>query len=572
MSEATLPLPRTATAHPAATPVAEVDTTSCQPATPDIEPEEDDDTTPAHRVAPVPDPACLYGLIGDIAHAGSQNTEANPYAVAASAIAYLSAAVGRGPYVSLGDDWNHPRLFLVHVGRSSLGRKGTAKKLIKRIHEALAAQDATLVPQVHTGGLSSREGLAMLIHDGYKDGKIEVPPVEDKRLLVMESEFANVLHQTKRDGNTLSSALRDAWDGTDIAPAVKHNPVWAKKPHIVVMGDITPTELIELMGKRELTNGFANRFLFFWAESNKMEAFPQPTPDSIVNSLADRVAEVVRFAGAQQHGCNNTMPIQLSREAKPIYGALNKKELRSRSAGERLTSLLDRRIPTMQRLAMLFALTDQSQIISVAHVNAAMAWVRYWVESVKFIFQTAEDVARAASQSRSAQRILAYLTQHKQATRTDLNKKCFGGHATKTQLDNTLDTLLSGKTPAIEVTTISRPPDQPGSPITIYTLARPAHATSQVTSHANTANSAKCEASTATEGNSDDVRTQRSVRTEAPAEQPHALEFAQFAGSANLQILAPTPADAHTSQTSQPSHHSHTPTEKPRSVLVGVLQ
>lgn len=189
-----------------------------------------------HRNAPRPDPACLYGLVGDIAHAGSNNTEANPYAVAASAMAYLGAALGRGPYMPIGDYCNHARLFMVHVGRSSRGRKGTAKTLITRIHKAVAAMDATLVPQVHSGGLSTREGLAQMIHDGYRDGKTEVPAVEDKRLLVVESEFSNVLHQSKRDGNTLSGALRDAWDGTSIKPAVKTCPVWASDPHINIIG------------------------------------------------------------------------------------------------------------------------------------------------------------------------------------------------------------------------------------------------------------------------------------------------------------------------------------------------
>jgi hypothetical protein len=106
----------------------------------------------------------------------------------------------------------------------------------------------------------------MLIHDGYKDGKTDVPAIVDKRLLVIESEFANVLHQSKRDGNTLSSGLRDAWDGTSIQPAVKTSRVWATDPHISFIGDITPSELLEVMSKREMTNGFANRFIFFYAE------------------------------------------------------------------------------------------------------------------------------------------------------------------------------------------------------------------------------------------------------------------------------------------------------------------
>ena len=52
----------------------------------------EDDFVDHHRNAPRPDPACLYGLIGDIARAGSDNTEANPFAVAAAALAFMSVA------------------------------------------------------------------------------------------------------------------------------------------------------------------------------------------------------------------------------------------------------------------------------------------------------------------------------------------------------------------------------------------------------------------------------------------------------------------------------------------------
>ena len=36
----------------------------------------DDDSPDTHRNAPQPDPVCLYGLVGDVARAGSEDTEA----------------------------------------------------------------------------------------------------------------------------------------------------------------------------------------------------------------------------------------------------------------------------------------------------------------------------------------------------------------------------------------------------------------------------------------------------------------------------------------------------------------
>jgi len=87
-----------------------------------------------HRNAPVPSEECLYGLIGDIAREASvANKEVNPYASAFAAIVALSAGVGRGCFMSIGDDWHHPRVFGLHVGRSGKGRKGTSTKLVTRI-------------------------------------------------------------------------------------------------------------------------------------------------------------------------------------------------------------------------------------------------------------------------------------------------------------------------------------------------------------------------------------------------------------------------------------------------------
>ena len=514
----------------------------------------DDMFVDTHRNAPRPDPACLYGLVGDVAQAGSSNTEANPFAIAAAMLAYFGAAVGRGPYMPIGDDWNHARLFMVHVGRSSRGRKGTAKKLIYRINSAVKALDEYLVPQVHRGGLSTREGLALMIHDGYKDGKNEVPAVEDKRLLVVESEFANILHQSKRDGNTLSAALRDAWDGTSIRPAVKTCRVWASDPHIGIIGDVTPSELRELMHARELTNGFANRFIFFWAEGDKVLPFPQYTPKNVVDALAERVAQVLRFAGADRHVDKDVMRMEFSSEAASLYARLYRGELRDRSAGEHITGLLDRRAPVLLRLAMLFALTDQTNVIAVNHINVAMAWVRYWVDSVKFIFQSAVDEAGAAATTDMAQRIVTYLAAHGQATRTELTKGCFGGHVSKAALDKALDELITASPPAIEVQTVPRPNGQPGSPSKVYkTCVPPAH----LASTANSANSAEREAPWASVAGFGAPRNVRNVlneeRNESAAETQNQPDFAQFAESVSSQNTALTRMDIDTSQDSHSS-------------------
>ena len=95
-----------------------------------------------------------------------------------------------------------------------------------------------------------------------------------------------------------------------------------------MIGDVTPSELRELMHTRELTNGFANRFIFFWAEGDKVNPFPKPTPIGVVDNLAARVAEVLRFAGADRYAEKDVHRMELSPDSAKLYAKLYRGECR----------------------------------------------------------------------------------------------------------------------------------------------------------------------------------------------------------------------------------------------------
>lgn len=427
-----------------------------------------DDSPDLHRNAPRPSQDCLYGLIGEIAIAGSDTTEANPYAIALNTLAYLCCAVGRGPYMPIGNTWHHTRIFGLHVGRSGEGRKGDAVSLVKRIAHRVRELDENLAPQIHSGGLSSREGMVFMIHDGYREGKEEIPAIEDKRLWVIESEFANVLAQGKRDGNTLSPALRDAWDGTSLQPATKSNRLWATHPHICLSGAITPSELRSCIATRDLTNGFMNRLFLIWAERNRKIPFPKATSADEVIRLAERVVEVLRFCRADRWVDRDSMCVVLSQAAAARWSALYMGELNDRSHGERLNALIERRAPMLLRIAMLFALTDMTTTVEEHHIDAALAWVRYSTESTKFIFATACDEAEVSETNEVAAKILQFVRDRDRVTRSQITSDCFAGHATKTKIDEALDELLSANPPRIRV---EEDRSKPGRPTKFYELS-----------------------------------------------------------------------------------------------------
>jgi putative DNA primase/helicase len=424
------------------------------------------------RPPPIPDPACLYGLVGDVALEGSDGAETHPVAIAGNFIAYLSCAIGRMPYLAVGNTCHHPRLFFLHVGRSGRGRKGDAVSLVTRIDAAVRARRPELAPQIHRGGLSSREGLAALIHDGYRIGQQEVPPITDKRLWVVESEFANVLQQSRRGGNTLSAALRDCWDGVDLKPATKTNRVHASEPHVCLSGAISPVELLALVQRRDLLNGFVNRFLMVWGERTQIEAFPRRAPQARVEALAARVIDVLDFTRPRAEDEPEAVLMTLGEQARRRYAQLYLGELNQDFGGTLVDSLLERRAPMLLRLAMVFALSERQWRVEERHVEAALAWIRYATDSVGFVFAG----GAGASQPQvvwAAERISAFLKAKGSASRRDLVVDCFGRHQPASVVDAAIAHLIDKEPGHVRVEVQARSRAGPGRPATVYRLVRP---------------------------------------------------------------------------------------------------
>ena len=323
------------------------------------------------------------------------------------------------------------------------------------------------------GGLSTREGLAALIHDGYRSGQQEVPAIADKRLWVVESEFANVLQQSRRGGNTLSAALRDCWDGVDLKPATKTNRVHASEPHVCLSGAISPVELLTLVQRRDLLNGFVNRFLMVWGERTKIEAFPRRAPRSRVDALAAEVIEILDFTQPRTEDGRETVLMTMADAARRRYAQLYQADLNQELGSTLVDSLLERRAPMLLRLAMVFALTDQQWLIAEEHIEAAMAWVRYAADSAVFVLAGSAGLPSHPQVAWAAQRISAFLAVRGPASRRDLVVDCFGRHQPAGLVDAAIAHLMDNAPADDRVEVQARSHAGPGRPATIYRLVRP---------------------------------------------------------------------------------------------------
>jgi hypothetical protein len=249
-------------------------------------------------------------------------------------------------------------------------------------------------------GVSSGEGVIWAVRDAIqtrertKEGKqvkyVEVekdPGIEDKRLLIYEPEFANVLKQTERQGNTASVVLRQAWDGYKVLRTLtKNSPAKATGAHISMVGHITSEELQRYLTQTETANGFANRFMFVCADRSKLLPEGGHVDAAAFEALRRELVEALAFA-------KSAGEVKRDEEARAlwcqVYGEL--------SAGQPGLggALLARAEAHVMRLALLHALLDRSESIKALHLLAALALWDYCDRSVRYIFgdSLGDDVA-----------------------------------------------------------------------------------------------------------------------------------------------------------------------------------
>ena len=237
--------------------------------------------------------------------------------------------IGRGVFQRIGDATIHCRPYMLIIGKSGKARKGTAEHTVREIfrracallRQRLGNEDRL---RAHSGGVSTGEGIAWAIRDKQevddKDkGKVRDAGVHDKRLMVIEAEFDNLLSQLRRENNTLSATVRNLFDGRDLEPLTKTSRTRATRPHVVIIGHVTGHELREKSTENDAANGLLNRFVMLYVYRPKLVPLPEPTPEAKLDALAQRIADaIVAAAGIDLHA-NNTRETCLGGAARELW-------------------------------------------------------------------------------------------------------------------------------------------------------------------------------------------------------------------------------------------------------------
>lgn len=345
-------------------------------------------TTVTTGIPPDPlDEAALIGLAGEFVRLIEPHTESDPVAILVQFLLAFGTVIDRNAFAKVEASEHYMNEFAVLVGQSAKGRKGTSAAWVRRAFEYVAPDwGNTRI----LGGLSSGEGLIWAVRDQTEKQEpikekgvvvryqtvIDDPGEEDKRLFVLEEEFARALTVMNRESNILSSILRQAWD-TGILRVMTKQPYKATDAHISIIGHITCDELRRLMTDTAKVNGFANRFLWIVVKRSKELPEGGTLREQDLYPLFERLRQAIEFG-------NQVRCLERDDEARKAWCAVYPKL--TREVPGLLGSVTSRADPHVLRLSCLYALLDRSEMVRLKHLKAALALWEYSEQSARYIF------------------------------------------------------------------------------------------------------------------------------------------------------------------------------------------
>lgn len=327
---------------------------------------------PAEALWPAPlDQAALHGVIGELVRAIEPHSESDPVAILAQSLIVFGSMLGRCGCYQVEATHHHTNEFAVLVGESSRARKGSA---FDQVLGVLSTVDRTWAERRIASGLASGEGLVWRVRDA--DDAEDADP-QDKRLMAVEPEFAAVLKITRRQDNTLSAILRNAWDGRTLENLSKTAPARATGAHISIIGHITRDELQRNVDASEVANGLLNRFMHFAVRSSKMLPFGGEIDQVDFNPVTQQLRLALRFGQVTER-------VRFGADAREIWP---EHYARLRDGHPGLWGDVTARAEAhVVRLALIYALLDCSDTIDAEHLGAALAVWEYSDQSARWCY------------------------------------------------------------------------------------------------------------------------------------------------------------------------------------------
>lgn len=380
---------------------------------------------------------CFFGVAGLLANESAPQVGVSREAVLFQLLIFIGNMCEHKFHFNLGGSKLYLNDYLLIVGETSKAKKGTSLKTVKYFIEKI--NEEYYKTCIRTG-VNSGEGLVNAVRDRVisleekKNGEIKETVLDEggksKTALFIEPEFSRLMKSGKRDGNTSTEILRQAWDGDYLEVVVKKDSCSSSDHHISMIGHITQNEFEFLNSNVDSTNGYLNRFLF----CRIFNGSPVPLPksfDSLSFSFMPRLFSVIAFIRN-----TGTEELKLEESAISFWEEIYSDFFYSPDDG--FSELMARTPTHILKVAMIFSVLDCSYCISKDHLISAKAIVDYSNDSIRFIFSSPSK-----KKNNNERKVVEYISKKDGSVmRSEVMRELFNKKIKALELDGLKDSLI----------------------------------------------------------------------------------------------------------------------------------
>lgn len=356
-----------------------------------------------NEFAPPPDIA-FTGWIGDYVELMTPTTEAPPAFHLGVALTIAGQLFGRHVYNQYGTDPLYPNLYTLLVGRSGRTRKDTAIKRATRTLFDGDPQNGRMI--VHAVNLATDVGSSTKLIDILK---------HKQNTLLYVTEFSRLMGNARRQStDTIIPTLIEAFD----TPTVMQNnsmanPIEAVYPFLGILAATQPDILGETMSGTDMNSGFANRWLYICGNLH------EPLPLAPVLDKGDvyrLFTALVDAKNAYGRDAALTMePVALERW-REWYMA----DFYRESPNAEEDAMRARHAVLIQKLALIYAITERSHAITLRHLEVGIAVIEWMWEQMRSLTGS----WGRSTDGQIEERIKAVLEKYGSMKKRDLQMKC----------------------------------------------------------------------------------------------------------------------------------------------------
>ncbi|MES9589947.1 DUF3987 domain-containing protein [Streptomyces sp. NPDC094045] len=327
-----------------------------------------------------------YGPLGDAVANAMDHTEADPIGVYASALALYSTAFGGKVELENG---RPVAIWTVLVGRSAIGRKGTALGTAKRL---LGPSVGAFLDARTVSGISSGPSLVNTLYSMELESAGTETGI-DGRAMCIEEEWPGVLKRSRRCP-TFTEQMCTVWDGRTVRNITKgkngqRDEQIVEQPLMGFHAHITPGAWEQHVKSKDALGGIYNRMLPVLVERSQMLPY----------NHKPKIETDARLKDAYQWAQQKPRVMSFTADAGKRYDQI-RAEVEDRIAAmpEHLSCFFERTAEHVYRVAAVLTIPEKKTKISKKALEAAWAFVQCSINSVeKLVTASASGAGRVKS-------------------------------------------------------------------------------------------------------------------------------------------------------------------------------